>query len=97
MGGLAGARAALRVLGSKEGPSFVFFYSGFLSGKELFPYAEFKAKYNKPLKKKGFVEGLQEIENNPTVKGGNELSGDDDADSEEEVDKQVKVRPFVWV
>ena len=75
----------------------VFFYSGFLSGKELFPYAEFGAKYNKPLKKKGFVEGLQEIENNPTVKGGNELSGDDDADSEEEVDKQVKVRRFVWV
>ena len=94
MGGVAGARAAL----GKEGQCFVFFSSGFLSGKELFPYAEFRAKYNKPLKNKGFVEGLHEIENNPTVKGGNESSGDDDsADSEEEEDRQVKVRSFVWV
>ena len=73
------------------------FIVDFLSGKELFPYAEFRAKYNKPLKNKGFVEGLHEIENNPMVKGGNESSGDDDADSEEEEDKHVKVRSFVWV
>ena len=47
--------------------------------KDVFDYAKFKDRYAKPQKRKGFNEGLWEIENNPNVKfygaDGGEVSG----------------------
>ena len=48
--------------------SYLNVFRCFLAPKDIYPYEKFKAKYGNPQKRRGFNEGLHEIEHNPMIK-----------------------------
>ncbi|XP_062506395.1 lens epithelium-derived growth factor-like [Corticium candelabrum] len=70
--------------------------SGFLSHKNLFSFEDHKTKYNKPSKRKSFLEALNEIENNPDIKDLNELSDEDGSSGNEDYQQEEQMHALSW-